>query len=98
MLVCAYNVHSCTRDRGCSAHPAFPAPSLPERGNELENLGRKHAARRRTRIYPHVVPAKAGTHAAADVVLKRWLTALPRQLDPVVIGPGFRRDDVRGTS
>jgi hypothetical protein len=21
-------VHFCTRDRGCSAHPAFPAPSF----------------------------------------------------------------------
>ena len=27
MLVCAFSVHQCTRDRGCSAHPVFPAPS-----------------------------------------------------------------------
>ena len=27
MLVCAFFVRNCTRDRGCSAHPAFPAPS-----------------------------------------------------------------------
>jgi hypothetical protein len=27
MLVCAFLVHHCTRDRGCSAHPVFPAPS-----------------------------------------------------------------------
>ena len=26
MLVCAFPVHHCTRDRGCSAHPVFPAP------------------------------------------------------------------------
>ena len=26
MLVCAFPVHQCTRDRGCSAHPVFPAP------------------------------------------------------------------------
>jgi len=25
-------VHVCTRDRGCSAHPAFPAPSCSYRG------------------------------------------------------------------
>src|SRR5689334_3967514 len=28
MLVCAFLVRNCTRDRGCSKHPAFPAPSL----------------------------------------------------------------------
>ena len=28
MLVCAFLSASCTRDRGCSKHPAFPAPSL----------------------------------------------------------------------
>ncbi len=28
MLVCAFLCASCTRDRGCSKHPAFPAPSL----------------------------------------------------------------------
>jgi hypothetical protein len=27
MLVCALLAHFCTRDRGCSKHPAFPAPS-----------------------------------------------------------------------
>src|SRR5438094_3610475 len=62
MLVCAYNVHSCTRDRGCSAHPAFPAPSIFEGGKEFASLGRNRAARSRTRALSHVVPAKAGTH------------------------------------
>src|SRR5260370_34499747 len=27
MLVCAFFAQFCTRDRGCSVHPAFPAPS-----------------------------------------------------------------------
>src|SRR5216683_5128858 len=27
MLVCVFFCALCTRDRGCSAHPAFPAPS-----------------------------------------------------------------------
>jgi hypothetical protein len=27
MLVCAFFCAHCTRDRGCSVHPAFPAPS-----------------------------------------------------------------------
>ena len=29
MLVCALPCAHCTRDRGCSKHPAFPAPSFP---------------------------------------------------------------------
>ena len=28
MLVCAFFCATCTRDRGCSVHPAFPAPSV----------------------------------------------------------------------
>src|ERR1700742_3277575 len=28
MLVCSFLFSICTRDRGCSAHPVFPAPSL----------------------------------------------------------------------
>src|SRR5665213_3750054 len=41
MLVCAFSVHQCTRDRGCSAHPVFPAPSffLGARTN-LKNSGK----------------------------------------------------------
>ena len=35
MLVCA-NVHFLgTRDRGCSAHPAFPAPSVLQEGQRI---------------------------------------------------------------
>jgi hypothetical protein len=37
MLVCAFLCASCTRDRGCSAHPAFPAPS--HREGQRPNLG-----------------------------------------------------------
>src|SRR5207302_7472138 len=32
MLVCALSCAHCTRDRGCSAHPVFPAPSVLEEG------------------------------------------------------------------
>src|ERR1700736_1398725 len=30
MLVCVFFCACCTRDRGCSAHPVFPAPSFLE--------------------------------------------------------------------
>ena len=41
MLVCAKCAVFGTRDRGCSVHPAFPAPSLQERDNEIAKPGRK---------------------------------------------------------
>src|ERR1700722_10038112 len=41
MLVCVFFAQVCTRDRGCSAHPAFPAPS-DWRGREInEYLAQK---------------------------------------------------------
>src|SRR5258705_8336265 len=40
MLVCVFAVCIGTRDRGCGAHPVFPAPSDKEEGKEDENLGR----------------------------------------------------------
>ena len=43
---CAHYLYHCTRDRGCSAHPAFPAPSeFGEGGKFLANLGRNAFAR-----------------------------------------------------
>src|SRR5207302_11229815 len=39
MLVCALPRAHCTRDRGCSKHPAFPAPSVL-REKVHANLGR----------------------------------------------------------
>ena len=75
MLVCAFLCASCTRDRGCSAHPAFPAPS--HREGQRSNLG--HSCRENAKVRPlvgryfyrlgrnsshvfRVVPAQAGTH------------------------------------
>jgi hypothetical protein len=40
MLVCVFYVYPCTRDRGCSAHPVFPAPSPFLGANEFAKLGR----------------------------------------------------------
>src|SRR4029079_11780382 len=39
MLVCAFLRKHCTRDRGCSKHPAFPSPSVL-RDKVHANLGR----------------------------------------------------------
>jgi hypothetical protein len=48
MLVCAPFCAHCTRDRGCSAHPAFPAPSVLEEGENLRKTRASRAARMRT--------------------------------------------------
>src|SRR5258708_11101521 len=50
MLVCAFFCANCTRDRGCSAHPAFPAPSSPTEGEKLRRTRTYGAARMRTHI------------------------------------------------
>src|SRR6266446_10568687 len=50
MLVCALLCAHCTRDRGCSAHPVFPAPSHEGGGQEITNSGALRAARSRIHV------------------------------------------------
>ena len=50
MLVCALLCIHCTRDRGCSKHPAFPAPSFQE-GRNSSKPRAPCAARRRDHVY-----------------------------------------------
>jgi hypothetical protein len=40
MLVCSFVCANRTRERGCSVHPVFPAPSMFRRDKEHANLGR----------------------------------------------------------
>src|SRR5712691_9034888 len=84
-----------TRDRGCSAHPAFPAPSaLRVRRGIYYSSGEIAPRDRGPAFSPHVVPAKAGTHTPRRILFeKKWSTALLQQLPTVVMGPCFRRDD-----
>ena len=44
MLVCALLCAHCTRDRGCSAHPVFPAPSLGESFSQASGASRREIA------------------------------------------------------
>ena len=52
MLVCAFAMCTGTRDRGCSKHPVFPAPSIQEEGNETFKPRVKHAARMHKLVQP----------------------------------------------
>src|SRR5882672_3135052 len=47
MLVCVFLCASCTRDRGCSVHPVFPAPSSLSRAKIQAILG-------------HIMPRECG--------------------------------------
>ena len=56
MLVCVFLCANCTRDRGCSVHPVFPAPSDLREGEIFAaNLGR--SAPRDREAYSFVVHA-----------------------------------------
>ena len=48
MLVCASSVRNCTRDRGCGAHPVFPASSDKEGGKFFSKPRTDDVARSRT--------------------------------------------------
>ena len=86
-----------TRDRGCSAHPAFPAPSIFEGGKEFASLGRNRVARSRTHtLSPRRPGERRDPYAAADAVRKNWSRAVLQQPAPVVMDPGLRRDDGGG--
>src|SRR6266536_3294005 len=51
MLVCAFFCATCTRDRGCSVHPAFPAPSLLRGRQRFAKLG-QNMPRERECMFP----------------------------------------------
>src|SRR4051794_11848501 len=59
MLVGALLVHACSRDRGCSAHPAFPAPSeLEEGGTKWKTSGKSCRENAKACLPPAAVIAR----------------------------------------
>ena len=58
MLVCALLCAHCTRDRGCSAHPVFPAPSRWRERN-FSKPRAQGVARRRNCIHRHCERSEA---------------------------------------
>src|SRR2546421_57732 len=89
MLVCVYYCAFGTRDRGCSRHPAFPAPSVWRGPTNLQNLGRNLPREREGMLCPHVVPANAGTtnHTGSAIEYFTWLNA---KLDSIEAIPSSR--------
>src|SRR4029079_15425073 len=91
MLVCASSVRNCTRDRGCSAHPVFPAPSVFEREQtKMQNSGDQR--RKIAKLYP-TWPRSASLPAVTVAVrLKAVLMILERRF----IEPDFSAETRRG--
>ena len=58
MLVCAFLSTNCTRDRGCSKHPAFPAPSFGGRKEGSCKPRARCAARMQSSVHRHCCGAK----------------------------------------
>ncbi len=72
MLVCVFLCASCTRDRGCSAHPAFPAPSVF--GGQASCKARAHrAARMRSHIQPSL---RASAKQSIFLSVAKWIASL----------------------
>src|SRR6185369_13539669 len=63
MLVCPFVCANRTRDRGCSKHPVFPAPSKQEGGKFTSKPRTQCAARTRSRIQfvARMSEARSGT-------------------------------------
>ena len=83
MLVCLLLAHNCTRDRGCSKHPAFPAPSL--RGKVQANLGLCQS-REREIVFTRHHPRRRVIQYSRDSIDK---TEKPRRTG----SPAFAGDD-----
>ena len=59
-------VQVCTRDRGCSAHPAFPAPSSLSRAANRRKARAHRAARTRERVSRVTLQRSSSSPAKAD--------------------------------
>src|SRR4051812_7560913 len=67
MLVCVLLCASCARDRGCSAHPVFPAPSDFQRDNAIQSSG---AARREiAKAYSVVIVREGGRSSIPEAAV-----------------------------
>ncbi|MEH2565092.1 hypothetical protein V1289_004719 [Bradyrhizobium sp. AZCC 2289] len=87
----------CTRDRGCSAHPAFPAPS-DYSGRETRGSTRANRAAGMRRCvfnrHPEVRAKRASKDEPRGYILRDGASRLLRMRSPIP-GPGFRTLMVR---
>jgi len=68
MLVGSISFRNSLRDRGCSAHPVFPAPSFLEEGERNGKLRAHRVARTWSRICSVAHPSRRRFAAPQDEV------------------------------
>ena len=107
MLVCSLLSTNRTRDRGCSAHPAFPAPSEFWRTGSFQQssgaMRRENNFRRPGQVSVasadlRCAIAHRGTHTPRLIGENAGFGDLLQQWLPRRMGPGVRRDDTVGWS
>src|SRR6266496_6590286 len=77
MLVCVYYCAVGTRDRGCSRHPAFPAPSVWRGSTNLQTSG-EIAPRDRARMFPRHCERSEAIHLTACGAMDCFVAIAPR--------------------
>src|SRR6267142_7200205 len=105
MLVCVSFCALCTRDRGCSAHPVFPAPSAFVEGGTKRKTRARSAPREcgvasaccltvESELHP---PSSLRTQGpittGRNCLMRSLISCLFQQQQPRSMGPCFRRDD-----
>jgi hypothetical protein len=97
---CAFLLPHCTRCCGCRRRPAFSAPSSRREQTKSQSSGENRAVRTKAHVPPQIHPssraseARPGTHNHREQFCEGWSSSAPQQLNPVVMGPGVRRDDI----
>src|SRR5438045_1918748 len=102
MLVCIFVCANRTRDRGCSKHPVFPAPSLLEEGKPRCKPRAQCVARSRKCITSLKLDQKSLSSSlrkqgpittGRNWFMRSLLSCHFQQQRPRRMGPCFRRDD-----
>jgi hypothetical protein len=105
MLVCAFLCATCTRDRGCSAHPAFPAPSSSRGTTSCAKLGqsvsREHgflSVSGEALLKLNPAPYTSSSRRTPGPIRRavsfgQFVRDLLQQQTTGIMGPGVRRDD-----
>ena len=76
MLVCSFVSANRTRDRGCSKHPVFPAPSVFEEGQtKIQTSGEMR--RENAKLYPAVIASVAKQSIYPRI--EAWIASLRSQ-------------------
>src|SRR6266542_2198122 len=84
MLVCAFLCANCTRDRGCSVHPVFPAPSN-FRGGQTKLQTSGVIRRENAKSYPRHCERSEAIHLSTCVAMDCF-AALAMTTDRTFVG------------